>query len=54
MTNNLPLGLGGRLFVLNTMREAKFEDLLSQLIYDLVGNTNITTGYRRKRIAFSF
>ena len=42
MTNNLPLGLRCRLFVLNTMREAKFEDLLSQLVYNLMENTNVS------------
>lgn len=40
MAHNFPLGFGSRLFVLNTMREAKFEDLLAQLIHNLIKNTD--------------
>lgn len=46
MAHNFPLGFGGRLFVLNTMREAKFEDLLAQLIHNLIKKHR----YQRKYI----
>lgn len=36
VAHSLPLGFGCCLFVLNTMREAKLEDLLSQLIHNLI------------------
>lgn len=39
MRRSLPLGFGGRLFVLNAMREAKFQNLLAQLVNNLVDKT---------------
>ena len=36
----IPFGLGGGLFVLNTVRKAKFEDLFSKLIDNLMTDTN--------------
>lgn len=39
VTHHLPLGLGCRLFVLNSMREAQPEDLLSQFINNLIKKT---------------
>lgn len=34
--HSFSLGFWGRFFVLNAMREAKFKDLLAQLIYNLI------------------
>lgn len=42
MAYGFPLGFGGRLFVLNTMREAEFEDLLSKLVHNLIKTTEKT------------
>lgn len=36
MTHNFPLSFGGGFFVLNTMRKAEFEDLLTQLVHNLI------------------
>lgn len=40
ISNNLPLGLRGGLFALNTMWETKFEDLLSELVHNLTREKN--------------
>lgn len=40
MADVFPLGFRSRLFVLNAVREAEFEDLLSQLIHNLMKDTD--------------